>query len=294
MDTTDSRALEPSLIPQQRRPLPRPSGDPGEGRGLESWLDRALRSGQLPVAESVALLLWRHEGLSAAHASLARSLAASQQRALDPTSDPHESWRTVTTARAVLERLQAVTAPDGSRGRVLLATPVGDRHTLALTALAHQAQEAGFRALAVDDLPVAELAALAGERDVRAVVISAHLPWSAAAAHRTVTALRRRGPDLLVAIGGPGAPRAVRGCDLVTSDSDALGKALRRHGNRLSARETDVLGGVAAGRTTTQIASDLGVSPATVRSHLDQVFAKTQTTHRAAAVARALRNGWLD
>jgi DNA-binding CsgD family transcriptional regulator len=54
-----------------------------------------------------------------------------------------------------------------------------------------------------------------------------------------------------------------------------------------------VLGCVADGLTNSEAATRLGVGAATVRSHLDRIFTKTGTTHRAAAVAMALRRGWV-
>lgn len=62
----------------------------------------------------------------------------------------------------------------------------------------------------------------------------------------------------------------------------------------LTRREGEVLRCVADGLTTAEAAASLGVGAATVRSHLDRIFAKTGTTHRAAAVAVALRRGWVS
>lgn len=57
----------------------------------------------------------------------------------------------------------------------------------------------------------------------------------------------------------------------------------------LTARERDVLELVAAGRANKQIATHLGVSEATVKSHLKAIFARMDTTNRAEAVARAIQ-----
>ena len=57
----------------------------------------------------------------------------------------------------------------------------------------------------------------------------------------------------------------------------------------LSARETQVLSLVAAGRSNQQIAAELFVSEATVKSHLVHVFTKLDVDSRTAAVAVATR-----
>lgn len=59
----------------------------------------------------------------------------------------------------------------------------------------------------------------------------------------------------------------------------------------LSKRETEVLDLVASGRSNTQVAADLFVSEATVKSHLVRIFAKLDVTSRTAAVAAARRSG---
>ena len=59
----------------------------------------------------------------------------------------------------------------------------------------------------------------------------------------------------------------------------------------LSTRETDVLVLVAAGRSNQQIAAELFVSQATVKSHLVHIFAKLEVDSRTAAVAVAVQRG---
>jgi DNA-binding CsgD family transcriptional regulator len=57
----------------------------------------------------------------------------------------------------------------------------------------------------------------------------------------------------------------------------------------LTERETQVLALVATGRTNDQAARELGISPRTVRKHLEGVFTKADVPSRAAAVAWWLR-----
>ena len=59
----------------------------------------------------------------------------------------------------------------------------------------------------------------------------------------------------------------------------------------LSKREREILQKVADGATTRQVASDLGISPHTVKTHLERIFEKLGAKDRAQAVAIAIRMG---
>ena len=59
----------------------------------------------------------------------------------------------------------------------------------------------------------------------------------------------------------------------------------------LTARENDVLGLLARGLTNQQIASELMVSQATVRTHVSNILAKLHMTNRVQAALHALRSG---
>ncbi|WP_147917769.1 response regulator [Ruania zhangjianzhongii] len=61
----------------------------------------------------------------------------------------------------------------------------------------------------------------------------------------------------------------------------------------LSEREREVLALVAAGRTNAQVGAALFVGAATVKTHLQHIFAKLGASDRAAAVAIAYRRGLL-
>jgi DNA-binding CsgD family transcriptional regulator len=62
----------------------------------------------------------------------------------------------------------------------------------------------------------------------------------------------------------------------------------RRHPvPHLTPRQTNLLHLVAAGHTNTQIARQLGLSQATVRTHLENIYARLQVSSRTAAVTRA-------
>jgi NarL family two-component system response regulator LiaR len=59
----------------------------------------------------------------------------------------------------------------------------------------------------------------------------------------------------------------------------------------LSKREREILQRVADGATTKQVATDLGISPHTVKTHLERIFEKLSANDRAQAVAIAIRTG---
>lgn len=62
----------------------------------------------------------------------------------------------------------------------------------------------------------------------------------------------------------------------------------------LSKRETEILQRVAYGATTKTVAEDLGISPHTVKTHLERIFEKLGANDRAQAVAIAIRKGIVD
>ncbi|MCP9490774.1 MAG: response regulator transcription factor [Solirubrobacteraceae bacterium MAG38_C4-C5] len=64
-------------------------------------------------------------------------------------------------------------------------------------------------------------------------------------------------------------------------------------GNRLSAREKQILAGVAAGQSFAAIGEELSLSPATVKTYLHRAYEKLGVSDRAAAVAKAFQQGIL-
>ena len=61
----------------------------------------------------------------------------------------------------------------------------------------------------------------------------------------------------------------------------------RRRHQQLTPRQRDLLRLVAAGHTNAQIARRLGLSEATVRTHLANIYTRLQVSSRTAAVTRA-------
>jgi DNA-binding NarL/FixJ family response regulator len=62
----------------------------------------------------------------------------------------------------------------------------------------------------------------------------------------------------------------------------------------LSRREKEILQKVAYGATTKEVAHDLGISPHTVKTHLERIFEKLGANDRAQAVAIAIRSGLVE
>jgi DNA-binding NarL/FixJ family response regulator len=62
-------------------------------------------------------------------------------------------------------------------------------------------------------------------------------------------------------------------------------------GDGLTARETEVLRLIAGGLSNPEIAGQLFISEATVKTHINNTFAKIGARHRAEAVRYAYRNG---
>ena len=68
----------------------------------------------------------------------------------------------------------------------------------------------------------------------------------------------------------------------------------RRPETPLSKRESEILQKVAYGATTREVAHDLGISPHTVKTHLERIFEKLGANDRAQAVAIAIRGGIVE
>jgi two-component system, NarL family, nitrate/nitrite response regulator NarL len=62
----------------------------------------------------------------------------------------------------------------------------------------------------------------------------------------------------------------------------------------LSPRELEILRMTADGRSAPEIAGELQLSPATVKTHMQKLYEKLDVSDRAAAVARAMRLGLLE
>jgi DNA-binding NarL/FixJ family response regulator len=83
----------------------------------------------------------------------------------------------------------------------------------------------------------------------------------------------------------PGTPGRAAG--------QAQGQALAA-ADDLTPREADVLRLIAAGQTNREIARSLFVSEATVKTHVNRIFAKTGSRDRAQAIRYAYAHGYAD
>jgi PAS domain S-box-containing protein len=72
-----------------------------------------------------------------------------------------------------------------------------------------------------------------------------------------------------------------------------LGARLGPPNHLLTTRELEVLTLAARGLSSRDISKELGVSPSTVKTHFEHIYAKLDVSDRAAAVARAMRIGLL-
>jgi DNA-binding NarL/FixJ family response regulator len=67
--------------------------------------------------------------------------------------------------------------------------------------------------------------------------------------------------------------------------------ASRLHGQELTARELDVLKLIVAGKSNKEIASDLSISEATVKTHMNNILSKLSVSDRTQAATTALQRG---
>jgi DNA-binding NarL/FixJ family response regulator len=83
---------------------------------------------------------------------------------------------------------------------------------------------------------------------------------------------------------------AIFGPDIATRVLGFFGTAATRANPvfpELTAREREVLGLIATGRSNADIAKNLSLSPKTVRNHISSVFAKLRVAGRAEAIVLA-------
>jgi two-component system, NarL family, nitrate/nitrite response regulator NarL len=140
---------------------------------------------------------------------------------------------------------------------------------------------------------------LAGdETTTRVLILSAHLDGDAivdcvelgATGYMAKDATRR---DILDAIRTVAGGQAVLSAEAQTR----MAEAMRRRalaGEPLSAREREILELLAEGASAPEIARRLYLSPATVKTHLHNVYEKLGVSERAAAVAEGMRRGLIS
>jgi two-component system nitrate/nitrite response regulator NarL len=100
--------------------------------------------------------------------------------------------------------------------------------------------------------------------------------------------------DICAAVEAIAAGRAVLAPEAQTALAQGVRLRGAAQGPAISEREREVLGLTADGLSAPQIGARLHLSPATVKSHLQNVYEKLGVSDRAAAVATAIRLGLLE
>ncbi|MDR0966205.1 MAG: response regulator transcription factor [Myxococcales bacterium] len=78
------------------------------------------------------------------------------------------------------------------------------------------------------------------------------------------------------------------------ADAPAAPEALVPGQRPLSEREKEILQIIAKGISNNEAAAMLGVSKATIRTHLEHIYAKLEVTNRVEAVTEGIRKGLID
>jgi DNA-binding NarL/FixJ family response regulator len=99
------------------------------------------------------------------------------------------------------------------------------------------------------------------------------------------------GTDLLAAVHATARGETVLAGPVAAKLADQVREQARA--GRLSGRETEVLHGMARGLSNPDIARELFITEATVKSHVTRIFAKLSVNDRTAAVTTAIARGIL-
>ena len=289
------------VTPTQRGTAPLEAPDRSDllTAAAEAELARALVTGDEHRAVLAAETLWGSAGTpDAVYLVVSEQLAAAGAGWVEGFTSLAVAQRLITSAQRLVARLRPLPQPS-ELGTVLLASPPDDKHTLGLHAFAHLLEDRGYRAVLGESLPWEDLAELAAEEEeLIAICLSIHTDVGVATVRRGLSTVHATAGSVPVLLGGPRVaeePTLARrvGADAAAATAQAGLHQLGGLGRHLTERERQVLECVARGMTNNEAADELGLGAATVKSHLDRIFLKTGTTQRAAAVATALRSGWL-
>jgi two-component system nitrate/nitrite response regulator NarL len=183
--------------------------------------------------------------------------------------------------------------------RIEVVAAVGDGHA-ALAALRELSPDVAVLDLKLPGIGGQELLEIIGSDNsgVRPVILTGYL--DSATVYRAISAgamafLEKAASmeeitDAIVQVAGGAtviSPVAQRGL------ADALRTQQAEPRPTLTPREIDILTRAADGGTTQDIAGELHISVATVKTHLQHAYEKLGVSDRAAAVAQAIRRGLL-
>jgi DNA-binding NarL/FixJ family response regulator len=84
---------------------------------------------------------------------------------------------------------------------------------------------------------------------------------------------------------------ALLACAMSHAPSRSAAPQQQRGEQALSERELEVLRCISKGENTKEVARALGISPRTVRTHVERVFLKLECSTRAAATLKAATRG---
>jgi two-component system nitrate/nitrite response regulator NarL len=100
--------------------------------------------------------------------------------------------------------------------------------------------------------------------------------------------------EICDAIRGVAAGRTVLSGEALSSMASELQQRRTVQQGLLTARETEILSLLASGASAPEIAAQLYLSPATIKTHLHNLYAKLGVSDRAAAVAEGIRRGLIS
>jgi two-component system, NarL family, nitrate/nitrite response regulator NarL len=178
---------------------------------------------------------------------------------------------------------------------------VCDDGALALDGIRAQQPDVAVLDLRLPMLTAREVLAQLAEEELptRVLILSAHLEGEAiveclelgATGYMAKDATRA---DILDAIRTVASGQAVISTEAQTHMAEEIRRRAQSTQEALSAREQQILGLLAEGASAPDIARQLYLSPATVKTHLHNTYEKLGVSERAAAVAEGMRRGLIS
>ena len=196
--------------------------------------------------------------------------------------------------------LEGLSAAIGSAADLDLALVCEDG-ALALDGIRAEQPDVAVLDLRLPVLTAREVLAQLAEEGLttRVLILSAHLEGEAivdclelgATGYMAKDATRA---DILDAIRTVASGQAVISTEAQTQMAEEIRRRAQNAHEALSAREREILGLLAEGASAPDIARQLYLSPATVKTHLHNVYEKLGVSERAAAVAEGMRRGLIS